>query len=369
MQYNKSISLNIRSFIKPWFNFIILSSWLLVSALKATGQVKESQPLFLSDQPLELTIEADFKSLVSDKRDEEPDYKTARLLLAGTDENNQTFEIKVKARGYSRRMYDFCSFPPLYLNFKKKSVEGTLFQGQDKLKLVTYCKDMDLNENYILQEYMIYKTYNILTDTSFRVRLAKITYHDSEKNKTIASRFGFLIEDIDKLAERLNAAEYKILLPTHDACDHKCLDRFMLFQYMIGNNDWWIAKPVMHNVKLINFGTGLPVPIPYDFDYCGAVNTNYAAPPENLPIKSVRERYFQGFCRRKGVYEKTIQGFLDRKEEIYELYKNFPYLSDPIKKNTLKYFDQFYDIITNPKGIIKRFYDSCPIHHKHLHQM
>jgi hypothetical protein len=138
---------------------------------------------------------------------------------------------------------------------------------------------------------------------------------------------------------------------------------------MISNVDWNIGQPMMHNVKLITIGSGQPIPIPYDFDFCGMINTSYAAAPPNLPIQSVRERLFRGYCRQPGEYEKTIQGFLDHRQEIYGLYENFPYLSESVKKSALKFYDQFYEVITDPRKIKREFYDACPASHKHLHEM
>ena len=328
----------------------------------------EYHPLFASDDPLELTIEADFKSLIANKADETPEYNSAQLILSGTNGGIETFEIKVRARGFSRRV-SLCDFPPLYLNFIKKDVQGTVFEGQNKLKLVTFCRDMERYQEYVFHEYLIYKIYNILTDTSLRVRLTHMQYKDQGKDNPRADNYGFLIEDIDDLAERLGGQETEILLTVHDMCDHPSVDLFTVFQFMISNVDWNVGKPLMHNVKLITIGSGLPIPIPYDFDFCGAINTTYAAAPPNLPITSVRQRLFRGYCRQKGEYEKTIQIFIDRKEDIYNLYRDFPYLSEPVKKSTLNFYDKFYDIITDPKKVKKLIYDACPGNHTHLHEI
>jgi hypothetical protein len=329
--------------------------------------IREDVPLFASDEPLEITIEADFRKLVETKDDEDPYYDTARLTVTGKT-GIEEFSIKVRARGYSRRL-SLCDFPPLLLDFKKDDVNGTVFEDQNKLKLVTYCRDMERYQEYVFHEYLIYKVFNILTDTSFRVRLTHIRYIDRDKGKAMAENFGFLIEDIDDLARRLGGEESDRLLRIHDLCDHTALDRFTVFQYMISNVDWNIGQPMMHNVKLITIGSGLPIPIPYDFDFCGVINTSYAAAPPNLPIQSVRQRLFRGYCRYPGEYEKALQVFLDRKGEIYSLYEDFPFLSESVKKSALKFYDQFYDVITDPKKIKRELYDACPVNHQHLHDM
>jgi hypothetical protein len=350
--------------------FPILILFLHMASSLTTAQphaLLDDVPLFASDEPLEMTIEADFRKLVETKDNEVPYYDSAKLTVTGK-EGHTRIPIMVRARGYSRRL-SLCDFPPLLLDFRKAGLQGTLFEGQNKLKLVTYCRDMDRYQEYVFHEYLIYKMFNILTDTSFRVRLTRIRYLDRGKDKAMAENYGFLIEDIDKLAERLGGEESDRLLHIHDLCDHTTLDRFTIFQYMISNVDWNIGQPMMHNVKLITIGSGQPIPIPYDFDFCGMINTSYAAAPPNLPIQSVRQRLFRGYCRHPGEYEKTMQGFLERRDEIYGLYKNFPYLNESVKKSAIKFLDQFYEVITNPKKTIKEFYNACPASHKHLHEM
>jgi hypothetical protein len=328
-----------------------------------------STPLFAEEEPLELIIEANFRSLIASKSQDVTDYDSAILMVTGTNAGDARFEIKVKARGFSRRVSTICEFPPLLLNFKKKEVSGTVFEGQNKLKLVTFCRDSEYFQDYIFHEYLIYKIYNLLTDFSFKVRLAHITYIDRGKDIPRASNYGFLIEDIDDLAERCGGEESDRLLHIHDMCDHKSLDIFTIFQFMIGNVDWNIGQPMMHNSKLISVDSLQPIPVPYDFDFCGAINTNYAVAPSNLPIQTVRQRLFRGYCRLSGEYENTIQVFLDHKEDIYKLYLEFPYISEKVKKSTLKYYDQFYNIISDPKKVKKQIYEACPANHVHLYNL
>ena len=49
---------------------------------------------------------------------------------------------------------------------------------------------------------LAYRIYNQITDYSFRIRPLDIDYHDSKRGKTDEDRFGFLIEDLDDVAER-----------------------------------------------------------------------------------------------------------------------------------------------------------------------
>ena len=54
----------------------------------------------------------------------------------------------------------------------------------------------------LTQEYLSYRTYNQLTDHSFRVRLLKITYKDTAGGQDPITRLGFVIEDEKRMALR-----------------------------------------------------------------------------------------------------------------------------------------------------------------------
>ncbi|MCK5468542.1 MAG: hypothetical protein KAI99_08535, partial [Cyclobacteriaceae bacterium] len=82
-----------------------------------------------------------------------------------------------------------------------------------------------------------------------------------------------------------------------------------------------------------------------------------------------RERFFRGYCRLPGTYEKTIAIFNDKKEEIYNVYYNFELLNEKKIKAILKYYDDFYKLINDPKQVQKKIYDNCEINHNHLHKI
>lgn len=319
--------------------------------------------LFASEEPLQLTLIVDVKQLRKDDSDN-PQYQEGKLILYH-DSVEKEFSIKVKARGISRRKQDFCTFPPLKLNFKKKQVKGTVFERQDKLKLVDYCKDSDVNEIYVLKEYLVYKLYNQLTPYSFKVRLAMITYKDLNEKARDVKRFGFLIEDNDVMAKRNEGKITDIEMSNQDRCERSSLDLLTLFQFMIGNLDWSVAK--QHNAKLIMEESGVLIPVPYDFDFCGFVNARYANPPEQFDITDVKERVFRGRCRIPGTYEAVIEIFNETKSAIYNEIHQFQPLDEKHKKQAIKYLDQFYSIVNDPKAMKREIYDACPSNHQHLH--
>ena len=76
---------------------------------------------------------------------------------------------------------------------------------------------------------------------------------------------------------------------------------------------------------------------------------------------------FRGYCRPAGTYERIIQIFKEKKDAIYAMYRKFELLEERDIETTLKYFDSFYEILDDPKKVIRTFYDNCEISHKHVH--
>ena len=323
---------------------------------------KELPPLFNSDSLLELRISMNVEEVINDI--EVRDEHEATLSYKLADGNDEIFKIKVMVRGKTRTITKVCRFPPLKLNFKKKKVANTLFAGQNKLKLVTHCNSRAINEEYILREYYVYKLHQLVTPYSFNVRLCKITYDDKEGKFDPTPHYGFLIEDIDDLAKRNGMKEFKDSIPNQELCNRVETDRLMLFQYMIGNLDW--SVPHRHNFKLIAKEKSLPVAVPYDFDYCGMINTSYAAVPEDMNVPSVRTRVFRGLCRQKGGYDAVLKYFQELKPDIYAVYKESEYLSDKSKTSAIKYLDDFYKVLDKPKLFEQKVVRACRAKHKHL---
>ena len=161
--------------------------------------------LFEDDHVLELTLETDLDALLLDVGEERDEHR-AIIKYSSADGIPVTLMLKVETRGNYRRHPDHCDLPPLRLNFPKKSLDQTVFDGQDKIKLVTHCQStQDVYEQYLLQEYLIYRLYNLLTEKSFLVRLVHITYVDITETRTPLPKHAFLIEDNDRMAERNHA--------------------------------------------------------------------------------------------------------------------------------------------------------------------
>jgi len=314
--------------------------------------------LFSNENPLELVIEMDIKRIIEDKS-EHPEYSEALLIDRTDKEKNQFFNIKIKPRGRTRRVSSICEFPPLKLNFKKKSTIHSEFEGQDKIKLFSHCQESEQYQNYAMMEYLIYKTYNILTNHSYRVRLINITYRDTEKNFADIERKGYLMEDDELMAKRLNGHISDKTIWNSDSCEQKTVDILSMFQFMIGNTDWWIHT--RHNIDLVSLFDETLIPIPFDFDYAGIINTPYAIPSSELPINRVKDRFFKGPCKSTDIqyYQYVIDIFNEKQPEIQAQYRNAEYLSNWNKRSFQRYIDDFYEIINNRVEFEMALEESC----------
>ena len=243
--------------------------------------------LFESDEIIEISLKFDLTNYRRSRSDKE--YFDAVLNYYTSSKDSITKNIKVRARGIVRR--EICDFPPLMLNLKMKDSVGGEFAGIDKLKLVPVCKAGF--EDYVLREYLVYKLYNVLTDISFRVRLLRIKYINTFKNSKPLVQYGFVLEPIKLFEKRTRSNELKTPKVTQRSIKPEIMDRFAIFNYMIGNTDW--SVPIGHNALIFSQAFSsrpdLGIIVPFDFDYSGFVNANYAVPFESLPINSVRDRY------------------------------------------------------------------------------
>ncbi len=314
-------------------------------------------PLFQSDSLFFLNLYFDIKSVFKDNGNS-PVYHQLTITYINNWGLLEKINAEIKTRGIFRKNSGTCNFPPLILKFSEKDSKSTIFEGIDRIKLTTHCQNTLVKyQNNLLKEYLIYKIYNLLTPFSYQVKLLKVNYIDIVKLDTI-SKFSFFIEP-DKLLSKRLSGTIITKKNIHPNATNLYFSTFMsIFQFMIGNTDWSIKA--LHNIKLLEtFEASPAITIPYDFDFSGLVNAPYAQPAEHLPIKSVRERYFNGYCRTSAQYNMVLEKFKLSKNSIYQLVKDFPYLAEKEKHEILNYFDQFYRIIESPKKIEREFVKKC----------
>lgn len=336
-------------------------AFLLLSALPVGQAAADVPTLFPSDPalatPIDLRVELPLRKIRSSKLAKAEEFPAILHLSDGT-----KISLKISARGKSRRAR--CEFPPLRLNFAKAGAQGTLFEGQNKLKLVTHCKKGMASGPYLASEMLAYRVFNLLTGRSFRVRALNITYVDTANGRA-ESRAAFVIEHKKQLAARLGFSESELerikikeLDPSHAAL-------VSTFQYMIGNTDYSLRQPAKgdrccHNVVAFTADADGPVVgVPYDFDASGLVNAPYAEPPRSLGIRSVTQRAYRGYCAHNAALNGALSTIADKKQEILALVSSFTDIPGLKPKRVLRYFNGYFDAVEGKRRVDRELVRRC----------
>ena len=337
---------------------IIIFSAFSIAPQEAYTQI---DPLFQEKEILNIELIGPFFT-INKERDKETKYPGGTLSYF-EDEKKISLDVKYIPRGNNRLSKDTCSYAQLWLDFKSKKVKDTLFKKQNKLKLVVQCKNNRNYEAYLIKEFQAYRIFNILSKTSFRSRLLNIKYVDTDKN-TSRRHLGMIIEEKSRLAKRTGLKAAKIQKIKYQELDAQQGNLVSLFMYMIGNTDYSIISSnegsCCHNSKLLlDRDKSNYLPVPYDFDSSGYVNTSYALPSDSFRIRNVRQRLYRGFCTPEKILTKNLNLFREKRQEILAIATDQSQVTKRVAKSSSKYIEAFYKIINNPRDLQKRIIKAC----------
>jgi len=317
-------------------------------------------PLFSSDTPLALTIEAPFRSLSRNRRDREE----LPGIVHYQDDSGGTvmLDVQIRTRGNSRMEY--CTFPPLRLNFRRRQTEGTVFSGQNELKLATLCKDTSGFPDYLALEYEIYRLFNLLSDVSFRVRWVEIAYIDTDdEDREVERRPGFLIEDRSEVAARNGLEPWRVDALQVAQLEPEQTALLGVFEFMIGNTDWAgtdgpPGDRCCHNADVLRNDSGRAVLVPYDFDQSGFVSASYAQPAASLRIRSVRQRLYRGYCANNNALDGAFERFQMARAAIESRLATLT-VRDRDRSRVIRYIEDFYEILDDETAREKAIVAAC----------
>ena len=311
-----------------------------------SDQVIKGSELFKNQQILPIKLSYSNRDVKKNAKDNT--YISSDILYQLADGSWENLTIKIRGRGQNRLKN--CHLAPIKVKIKKSNAAGTLFEGHKKLKVVLPClRQKDKNDN-IIKEYMAYKLYEIIAPYHYKTRLVSIDFTEVLGNKTKNHKLaGFLIEDIEKTADRCNGQVIERSLHPL-AMDNICSIQNDFFQYMIGNTDFSVAN--QHNEKLLFIGTKI-FPVPYDFDMSGLVDASYATVPslegKSLGITKVTQRLFRGFKRDEAFYQKVRREFLDNRIEMLESIDRLELHFEDSKEFSMarSYIVSFFEVLVN----------------------
>jgi hypothetical protein len=337
---------------------------LVALAFAAPAAAAEPHPLFVADDTIRLTIRGPLGAI---RRGAEgnTDARDATLTLAGA--AGESHAIRLSARGLSRRRPDVCSFPPLRIDFAAEPAATSFFRGQRRLKLVTHCQASESFQQYLLREYMAYRLLNALSPRSLRVRLAQIDYVEAGATAPFVSRLGFLIEDVDDAARRNGLVEIETGNIAPRQLNPEEAARAAVFHYMVGNLDWSITSgprgdSCCHNGKLLGAAAGATtglIPIPYDFDFSGLVDAPYSAPPDQVPVDSVRSRRYRGFCIHNAEAQTVAAEFRAARAALLAIPGTVPGLTSRNRDRAVVYLSRFFDDIRDSAAVSSNLLGTC----------
>jgi len=330
--------------------YIVLCISFAFSALgyaqKTTDSIKTGKVTKLFIQEGILPIKLSYSNKEIKKKTNDSTFIKTVLSYQNEDQSWKDLEVKIRRRGDFR--LNNCYFAPIKMKIKKSVSKGSLFEKNKKLKLAVQCADKKGTEDYIVKEYMAYKIYEVVSNYHYKVRLVDIFFTEPGNGKDKTFEFkGYFIEDIKLVAKRHGGQPIdRDMHP--QAQDPVSSVQNAFFQFMIGNIDF--STYVQHNEKLI-FVDEKVVPVPFDFDMSGLVNTSYATVSESnneaLPITSVTDRLYRGFKRDPAVIAQVRKEYLDKKVEVMKVIDDLQvYFVNPKQFEEAKnYVLSFYKIL------------------------
>ena len=328
---------------------------IIFSLLLITHSLFASEPdtLFRSDKILRMELRADFTAIQNDRGDT-PVYHVGELIFKDSERKRVNLPVKLIVRGNFRRNPGNCNFPPLFVNFKKSDLHNTLFEDQDKLKLVTPCQ----SDEYVIEEYVIYKMYNIVTDLSLHVRLVKISYYDTGLKKMLFEKYSFFIEDKDHAAKRNNAVVKDYFLTPYEL-ERENFTKLSMFQYLIGNKDWFVSSRKNIIIMQPKDTTLPPLAVPYDFDFSAFVNADYTKPKDQVNNFPAGRRTYKGLCYTEAEYKEVFNFYLELKPKFMKVVVKQGNISSEVNNQIIDYLNQFYAIIKSKDAVKREFMDAC----------
>jgi len=329
---------------------------LLLAIIFLPWSVSEAAPLFEENSVLDVELVGPLYSLTEPGEEGEEVPFVLR-------ENGLDHQVMVRLRGKSRLRV--CEFPPLRVRFDTEQSVAGVFAGQDKIKLVTHCRNNDKGEKNALEEYTAYRLFALLSEVSFRVRLMRITYTDTDQklSENAHLRYGFAIEPMQQLAQRTGGEPLEVAGLSVSRLNREQASLVFVFQYLIGNTDWSFVMAenddaCCHNGDLLDIDQSIYY-VPYDFDLAGIVNAKYAKPDSTLRLKNVRQRRYRGYCTDAESIETALRYVKSQETSILDTLNSIPGFTEDDRVSMQEYLGEFFKQAQDEDKLLRQFEKRC----------
>ena len=293
---------------------------------------------FKADKDLRITVQCHWDTL-SNIRD---DTEIPGAAVYG----DQEWELEIRLRGRSRRMSCDTTLLPFRMQFRRKELRNAGYDEFRNHKVVTPCLDNKSGVESLQEELLLYQLFRIITDSSFMTTEGLLTRTWPDDRFEADEIPILIIEPNEELAARLNGVEVETVNFPADSIDPWSYNVTALFQFMIGNFDW--NYRFNHNIKVIRTD-GNAIIVPYDFDYAAICDVPYRRVPSDMNMTNKYDRVYLGehFIDQLPA---TIAHFQALKSAIYDHVDSFETLKNSRRKWIMKYFDTFYEYISDPES-------------------
>jgi hypothetical protein len=308
------------------------------------------------DSAVDIYLRLDWKHLEKHKKDKA--YQPSMVCCHTQGNDSLSLNAKIRPRGHMR--LEICDYPPLKLKIDKDALSKCKLSSMNEVDIVNHCEQNENGDQLLLKEYLAYKLWELVSPNFYKTQLIRLHYQNPDGTQAHETAPAFLLENSEEMVSRLDGRIPQNTIMGNSSIARQPFLKFCLFEFMIGNTDWYI--PTRHNIEFIGIpGYQLLVTVPYDFDYSGLVHATYAIPHETLKLPDVAIRYYQGWCHTESEVRGQLQVFLDQKEKILEMPYHIQGLNEKSIRQTVDYLQSFFDIIENPKKLENQVIAHCDL--------
>ena len=313
-------------------------------------------PLFAESTPLKISLRGPFET-IDDERDKSQNYEGV-LNYEG-----KALDVTYQVRGNFRLRRKTCRHAPLWLDFKKKQVKDTVFDGQNKLKLVVQCRDAKVFKEYLALEEQLYRMFGLLSPVALHTRQVEVEYVDANSGER-RNHIGFLVEHHKNLAKRFDLEVEKDRTVSKVSLDAEQSSLVALFNFVIANTDYsMLGSPgedsCCHNTKALRDSAGVVYPLPYDFDQTGYVSPTYAQVSEGIGQKNIRHRIYRGFCVDGSIFRSNVEKILNNREKLMAIASETSWVGSRRSKRAQKFLVRGLDVLANAKKLNREVATRC----------